>query len=105
MTTDSLMKTTTQAFNISTSKFYYHNQKLWSEKLEFKQIIERFDQQNYETRLIPFPLQQGSFPDIMIISTPEMIENFKQYGQSQFMTFDVTYNLVKQIKEYKNENG
>ena len=41
----------------------------------------------------------------MIISTPEMIQSFKRYGQSQFMTFDVIYNLVKEIKEYKDEKG
>ena len=31
-----------------------------------------------------------------------MISNFKKYGQGQFITFDVTYNLVKEIKKEKN---
>ena len=30
MTTQSLMQITTNAFKITPSKFYYHNQKLWS---------------------------------------------------------------------------
>lgn len=40
MTTQSLMQVTTHTFNISSSKFYYHHQKLWNEKVELKQIIK-----------------------------------------------------------------
>jgi hypothetical protein len=48
---------------------------------------------------MPFPLQDGELPDIFIAVAPNMIKNFKKYGEKQFMTFDVTYNLVREIKE------
>ena len=99
--TQSLMQITTHNFNISRSKFYYHNQKLWSEKVEFKEILQQLDHQKHETRYLPFPLQDGDLPDTFITASPEMIANFKKYGQSQFITFDVTYNLVKEIKKEK----
>ena len=34
-----------------------------------------------------------------------MIESFKKYGEGQFMTFDVTYNLVKEVKLDQLESG
>jgi hypothetical protein len=57
---------------------------------------------NYETRLVPFPLPSGELPNIFITASPEMVQNFKQYGQDQFITFDVTYNIVKEIKMEKS---
>ena len=100
--TQSLMQITTNNFNISRSKFYYHNQKLWSQRVEFKQILQQLDQQKHETRYLPYPLQDGDLPDTFITASPSMISNFKKYGQGQFITFDVTYNLVKEIKKEKN---
>ena len=47
MTTQSLMQITTNTFRITPSKFYYHNQKLWSEKIELKEIITELDGMNY----------------------------------------------------------
>ena len=49
-------------------------------------------------RYLPFPLSEGHFPDILIVIAPYMIDNFKKYGQDQFISFDVTYNLVKEVK-------
>jgi hypothetical protein len=73
MTTQSLMQITTNAFKITPSKFYYHNQRLWSEKVEMKDIIHELDQMNYETRIMPFPLPEGELPSIFIAASPEMI--------------------------------
>ena len=56
MSTQSLMQLTTQTFNISNNKFYYHNKKLWFEKADIRDIIKELDHQNNETRLMPFPL-------------------------------------------------
>lgn len=70
MTTQSLMQVTTNTFKITPSKFYYHNQKLWSEKIELKEIINELDGKNFETRLIPFPLPYGELPDIFITASP-----------------------------------
>ena len=70
MTTQSLMQITTNTFRITPSKFYYHNQKLWSEKIELKDIITELDGMNYETRLVPFPLPSGELPDIFITASP-----------------------------------
>lgn len=36
LSTQSLMHITRNAFRITPSKFYYHNKKLWSEKISFK---------------------------------------------------------------------
>jgi hypothetical protein len=36
LSTQSLMNITRNAFKITPSKFYYHNKKLWSEKITFK---------------------------------------------------------------------
>ena len=105
MSTQALLQITTQQFNITRSKFYYHNQKLWSEKIELKEIISQLDYMKHETRFLPFPLQDGELPDVFITASPEMKENFKKYGENQFMTFDVTYNLVKEIKRERAENG
>ena len=48
---------------------------------------------------------EGDLPDIFITASPDMIANFKKYGENQFITFDVTYNLVKEIKREQMENG
>ena len=95
MTTHSLMQITTQTFKISTDKFYYHNRKLWYEKAELKDIIKDLDYNNNETRLIPFPLEDNQLPDILMTSTPKMIADFKAFGENQFISFDITYNLIK----------
>ena len=95
VSTQSLMKITTSTFNITPSKFYYHNQKVWSDRVELKEIIADLEYRNHETRYLPFPLQDGDLPDIFLTASPEMIESFKKYGEKQFITFDVTYNLVK----------
>jgi hypothetical protein len=34
-----------------------------------------------------------------------MIKAYKQYGEKQFITFDITYNLVKEVKSFKTESG
>ena len=94
-----LVQLNSSSGNISRSKFYYHNQKLWSERVEFKEILQQLDHQKHETRYLPFPLQDGDLPDTFITASPEMIANFKKYGEKQFITFDVTYNLVKEIKK------
>lgn len=44
---------------------------------------------------MPFPLREDELPDIFLTSTQSMIENFKKYGQNQFVTFDLTYNIVR----------
>ena len=95
VSTQSLMKITTNSFNITPSKFYYHNQKVWTERVELKEIIDDLEYKKYETRYLPFPLQDGDLPDIFITASPDMIESFKKYGEKQFITFDVTYNLIK----------
>lgn len=59
LSTQSLMQITRNAFRITPSKFYYHNKKLWSEKVSFKEIADEFDLLKYETRYLPFPLQEG----------------------------------------------
>ena len=57
MNTQSLMQITTQTFNISSDKFYYHHKKTWYEKADIKEVIKELDRQNNETRLVPFPLE------------------------------------------------
>ena len=47
---------------------------------------------------MPLPLPDDELPDIFLTATPDMIKNFKRFGENQFMTFDVTYNIVKDIK-------
>ena len=98
MTTHSLMQITTQKFGINADKFYYHNRKLWFENAQFKDIVKDLDYNNNETRLVPFPLDDGELPDIFLTATPQMMANFKIFGDGQFVTFDVTYNLIKEIK-------
>ena len=97
ISTQSLMQVTVQNFNITPSKFYYHNQKLWSERIEFKEILKQLDYQKNETRYMPLPLADDELPDIFLTASPSMIKNFKQFGENQFMTFDVTYNIIKEI--------
>jgi hypothetical protein len=80
LNTQSLMQLTTNAFQIKPSKFYYHNQKLWSERVEFKEVIAELEELKHETRYLPFPLQDGDLPDIFITVSPAMINNFKKYG-------------------------
>lgn len=48
--------------------------------------------------MIPFPLDDGQLPDIFMTATPQMIASFKMFGDGQFVSFDVTYNLIKEIK-------
>ena len=52
--------------------------------------------QHNEIRYAPFPLPGNSIPDIFLVATPKMIENFDKFGQ--FCSFDITYNLIKEIK-------
>ena len=33
-----------------------------------------------------------------------MIANFREFGERQFVTFDITYNLVKEVKMEEQEN-
>ena len=70
MSTQSLMQITTRNFNISKHKFYYHHRKIWFEKTAFKEIINELDHQKHETRLVPFPLQDGDLPDIFLTASP-----------------------------------
>ena len=71
------MLITTKKFNISSDKFYYHNKKTWMEKADIKEIIKELDRQNNETRLVPFPLEEGQLPDIFITATQKMIASFR----------------------------
>jgi len=32
-----------------------------------------------------------------------MIANFKKYGEKQFVTFDITYNLIKEVKKSESQ--
>lgn len=34
-----------------------------------------------------------------------MIANFREFGERQFVTFDITYNLVKEIKVEQQKNN
>jgi hypothetical protein len=45
--------------------------------------------------MLPFPLEEDALPDIFLTSTKSMIQNFDKYGRNQFVTFDLTYNIVK----------
>jgi hypothetical protein len=46
---------------------------------------------------MPFPLQKKTdIPDLLVTSSPQMIKAFKKYGRS--ITFDLTYNLIKEIQ-------
>jgi hypothetical protein len=32
-----------------------------------------------------------------------MIADFKEYGEKQFVTFDITYNLIKEVKKSEDQ--
>ena len=34
-----------------------------------------------------------------------MITNFRKFGEKQFITFDIAYNVVKDVKVEKLQNG
>ena len=69
-----------------------------AEKADFKDIVKELDNNDNETRYLPFPLEDQELPDIFMTSTPQMMANFKEFGEGQFVTFDVTYNLIKEVK-------
>ena len=47
--------------------------------------------------MIPYPLIGKDIPSLYVSSSPEMIKDFKKFGE--FVTFDLTYNMIKQFKE------
>lgn len=61
--------------------------------------MEELERNNNETRMLPFPLEGDELPDIFLTATKSMIENFNNYGRNQFVTFDLTYNIVKEVKK------
>jgi len=66
----------------------------------FSALLEKLNQNGNETRYLPYPNENNSFPDIFLTVTRSMIENYKKYGQ--VIGFDVTYNT---IKRKNNEHG
>ena len=82
-------------YNIHPSTFYNIHKKIWQKNITFQMYIDELAKKN-EVRAFPFPLPSDSIPDIFVVSTPKMVKNFEKFGQ--FCSFDITYNLIKEIK-------
>ena len=50
-------------------------------------------EKKYEVLTDPYEHGMNRLPDLMIVITPAMKENFKLYGQ--WLGFDFTYNIIQ----------
>lgn len=59
------------------------------------EVIKELEKKDYDLSVDPFPLTEGQLPRILVVISPQMKENFKQYGQT--VSYDLTYNIIRDI--------
>jgi len=62
-------------------------------------LINDLNEKDCETRSYPYYENMNELPELMLIVTPKMKENFEKYGN--WVGFDFTFNLVQE----NHENG
>lgn len=55
------------------------------------------DEKKYDIHSDPYYFGMNELPDLMIVVTPLMKENYKKFGD--WMGFDFTFNLIQEIKD------
>lgn len=67
---------TKYAFSISDAKFKYLYYKSWKSNKDFNYFLEDYDKKGFHIRTDPYPLPPGSFPDLILLAAPYMLDNF-----------------------------
>jgi hypothetical protein len=84
-------------YRISHRCFYYLFEKVKNKKSTFVALTEFLDERKYEIHSDPYYFGMNELPDLMIVVSPLMKENFRKFGD--WMGFDFTFNLIQEVKE------
>ena len=85
-----------QDLRISEASFYYHYKKYQRHSITLKQLFDHYDQKNFHLATDPFEVVPSQEPELLVVVSPLMRKNYAKYGASQFMAFDMTFNLFRQ---------
>jgi hypothetical protein len=55
------------------------------------------EEKEYDVQSDPYYYGMNELPNLMIVITPLMKENFKKFGE--WMGFDFTFNIIQEIKD------
>jgi hypothetical protein len=82
-------------YRIAESSFYYLFKKIKNKKITYLQLMDLMMEKKYEVQSDPFHYGMNELPDLMLVVTPLMKENFSLYGH--WMGFDFTYNIIQDV--------
>lgn len=81
-------------FRISESQFYYTFRKICNQKISYRSLVENLNLMDCDIRSDPFSENMNELPELMMVVTPKMKENFHKYGN--WVGFDFTFNMVQE---------
>ena len=84
-------------YRISKSTFYYLYRKVQQKKISYSKLTELLDVKKCEIHSDPFEYGMEKLPDLMLIVSPLMKQNFLKFGD--WMGFDLTYHLIQEKSE------
>jgi hypothetical protein len=70
-----------------------------NKKTTYIAFTELLNEKQYEIHSDSYYFGMNELPDLMIVVTPLMKENFGKFGD--WMGFDFTFNLIQEIKDRK----
>lgn len=81
-------------FRINQSQFYYIFRKVCNQKISYKSMVDSLNLMDCDIRSDPFSENMDELPELMVVVTPKMKQNFHKYGN--WVGFDFTFNLVQE---------
>ena len=86
-------------YRIKHDCFYYLFRKVKNRKITFSELTNMLNGKNYDIQSDPYYYDMNELPDLLVVVTPLMKENYKLYGH--WVGFDLTFNLIQE----KNKDG
>ena len=59
-------------------------------------MLGHYDLQGYEIFTEPFESPISQLPELLIMVSPAMKQNYLMFGAAQFAAMDTTFNLIKE---------
>ena len=86
-----------EKYRITKSTFYYLYRKIQQKKITYSKLTALLNEKKCDIHSDPYEYGMDHLPNLMIIVSPLMKENFLKFGD--WMGFDLTYHLIQEKSE------